>query len=1244
MVNFGSPRQSLNKAFLKVNPVGNEVNHFVQNLLALLGNIQESENEEFHKNLISDFLKKSYYDSRYFINTKARYDLVIHTGKDSSSAVGVILELKSPINKTEMPKPEQLNGKALQQLLFYFLQERVTGKNLEIKHLIITNCYEWFVFDAHEFERCFANDKVLLKTFEEFMAGGLTGTRTDFFYQNIAKPAIAQVIDRVKFTHFDLRDLENLDLIDLYKFLAPEHLLKLPFVNDSNSLNKPFYNELLYIIGLTEVKDKGKKLIGRVKEGDRQAGSLIENAISRLESLGKLSRLSKPEEFGDTDEERLFNVALRLSINWINRILFLKLLEAQLIKYYQGDLDSIREFAFLNLEKVKSYNDLDGLFFDILAKEENKREKDVKDTFANIPYLNSSLFELLEIEHETILMGNLKDRALPIFGATVLKDSNGNRRSGNINTLKYLFEFLSAYRFDRDESEDSQEDSEKLINASVLGLIFEKINGYKDGSFYTPSFITMYMCRETIRRAVVQKFNEVKGWNCEKIRDLHGRIEDKMEANAIINSLKICDPAVGSGHFLVSALNEMIAIKSELRVLLDKEGMSLRDYRVEVRNDKLLVYDDEGKLFDYRPNNAERQRVQETLFHEKQTIIEGCLFGVDINPNSVNICRLRLWIELLKHAYYRVDGKLETLPNIDINIKEGNSLISQFGIDVDLKLILFQQKNQSLINEYKNTVKSYFSATVSIEKHNIRNNMKKQKANLKNCLKQTHEESKKLKSLRKKLEDMMQQSTLPVIDPNEVAKDITKLRSEIKKLEQVEKEKTAQKDEIYSNTFEWRFEFPQVLNDDSDFVGFDVVIGNPPYIRQEEIKELKPFLERNYQCYTGVADLFVYFYELGLNLLKPNGHLTYISSNKYFRAGYGEKLRQFLTDSTTIYNLIDFGDYPVFEEAIAYPSIITLSKAKPENNQVQALSWDEAKKQDIAQFATILEQDGLRILQANLKPDGWRLESSQNFDLLTKLRNIGRPLGEHVNGALYYGIKTGLNEAFVIDRATRDRLINEHPSSSKVIKPLLRGRDVKRWCVDYQDLYLIFTRRGINIKNYPAIEKYLSQYRDRLTAGVEGGRKAGSYEWYEIQDNVAYWQEFEKSKIVWGNLATSPQFALAPVNSYVCAPANLIVSENNNYLLAILNSKAAQYVISQNAALRQGGFLEFKPIYVSQVTIPAATESQRTAIEKLVQKCLDAKKGDPKADTNELKQAINALVYQLYGLTEEEIKIVEGER
>ncbi len=253
----------------------------------------------------------------------------------------------------------------------------------------------------------------------------------------------------------------------------------------------------------------------------------------------------------------------------------------------------------------------------------------------------------------------MRERTLPIFAGTVLKDNQGNKRVSELNALAYLFEFLDAYKFDRYELENPQEDSEKLINASVLGLIFEKINGYKDGSFYTPSFITMYMCRETIRRAIVQKFNEVKGWNCQTLDDLYERIEDKKEANTIINSLKICDPAVGSGHFLVSALNEIIAIKSELRVLLDSSGKSLKDYRVEVRNDKLLVYDDEGNLFAYHPHNKEKQRVQQALFHEKQTIIEGCLFGVDINPNSVTICHLRLWIELLKNAYYREDGNLE---------------------------------------------------------------------------------------------------------------------------------------------------------------------------------------------------------------------------------------------------------------------------------------------------------------------------------------------------------------------------------------------------------------------------------------------------------------------------------------------------------------------------------------------------------------------------------------------------------
>src|SRR5690606_30967950 len=401
--------------------------------------------------------------------------------------------------------------------------------------------------------------------------------------------------------------------------------------------------------------------------------------------------------------ERLFNVALELSITWINRILFLKLLEAQLITYHKGD----KSFSFLNLDKIKNYDDLNSLFFQVLARKYDERNEDVKKIFEKVPYLNSSLFEPTDIEQVTLFISNLKDdKTIPIFSQTVLKDQQGKKRTGNISTLQYLFEFLDAYDFGAEGGEEIQEDNKTLINASVLGLIFEKINGYKDGSFFTPGFITMYMCRETIRKAVVQKFNDEKGWKCKTLDDVYDKIEDRDEANALVNSIKICDPAVGSGHFLVSALNEMIAIKSDLRILQDREGRRLREYHVEVVNDELIVTNEDGGLFEYRPHSKESRRVQEALFHEKQTIIENCLFGVDINPNSVKICRLRLWIELLKNAYYRnpeaAQPALETLPNIDINIKTGNSLISRFALDADLKKALRDSK--WTIDGYRNAV------------------------------------------------------------------------------------------------------------------------------------------------------------------------------------------------------------------------------------------------------------------------------------------------------------------------------------------------------------------------------------------------------------------------------------------------------------------------------------------------------------------------------------------------------------
>ena len=271
--------------------------------------------------------------------------------------------------------------------------------------------------------------------------------------------------------------------------------------------------------------------------------------------------------------------------------------------------------------------------------------------------------------------------------------------------------------FTSEGSEEIQEDNKTLINASVLGLIFEKINGYKDGSFFTPGFITMYMCRETIRKAVVQKFNETKNWECKTIDELYNKIEGRNEANEIVNSLKICDPAVGSGHFLVSALNEIIAVKNDLRILQDREGKRLKEYHFEVVNDELITTDEEGLIFEYNPKSKESQRVQETLFHEKQTIIENCLFGVDINPNSVKICRLRLWIELQKNAYYKNETELETLPNIDINIKCGNSLISRYPIDANLSKAL--RSSKWTIDSYRLAIATYRNAQSKEQKREM---------------------------------------------------------------------------------------------------------------------------------------------------------------------------------------------------------------------------------------------------------------------------------------------------------------------------------------------------------------------------------------------------------------------------------------------------------------------------------------------------------------------------------------------
>lgn len=1239
------PRKALNKAFLKVKPNRIDIEGFKTHLITLLDRTNDTESEEFHKNLVSDFLKDTYYKQNHFINTKGRNDLVIHNGQHANSTVGVIIEAKKPTNKAEMISTKKLNAKAFQELVLYYLRERITHKNLEVKYLVATNINEWFIFDATLFDRLFAQNKNFVKQFNDFEDGRLAGTKTDFFYKQIAEPFIDSITAEIEFTYFNFQDfqkpLRNTDkaddnsLIALFKLLSPEHLLKLPFSNDSNSLDKRFYGELLHIIGLTETKEGSKKLIERNKAGERHPGTIIEATIIQLDSLDKMSRLEKPYQFGNTQEERLFNVALELSITWINRILFLKLLEAQLITYHKGD----KSYSFLNLDKIKNYDDLNDLFFQVLARKYEDRNEDVKKAFEKTPYLNSSLFAPTDIEQVTLFISNLKDdKTIPIFSQTVLKDQQGKKRTGKISTLQYFFEFLDAYDFGAEGGEEIQEDNKTLINASVLGLIFEKINGYKDGSFFTPGFITMYMCRETIRKAVVQKFNETQKWNCTTLEEIYDKIEDRKEANKIVNSIKICDPAVGSGHFLVSALNEMIAVKNDLKILQDRDGKRLKEYQVEVVNDELIVTDEEGELFEYNPNNKESQRIQETLFHEKQTIIENCLFGVDINSNSVKICRLRLWIELLKNAYYKNATELETLPNIDINIKCGNSLVSRFAIDADLKQAL--KKSKWSIDSYRVAVDTYRNAENKEQKREMERLITAIKSDFTSEIEKPF--SKKISEARGKAEMLATEIINLTSFGEKIDKNlIDRQKKAVDALSKLETERDDIKaNKIFENAFEWRFEFPEVLNDDGDFVGFDVVIGNPPYVQLQSIKEISIQLERfGYLTFTSMGDLYALFYEKGNQILKEKGILCFISGSAWMRTNYGQNLRTYFNNHTSLLEVIDLSDCDIFDSATVLTTIITFEKSEIKK-PIKAIRFTKKDQNKLVYLKEVFDNE--HILIDSFPSASWVISDNATHKIKSKVELQGKKLiewGIKINR----GILTGYNDAFIIDGKTKDELIAKDPKSAEILKPLLRGRDTKRYYYDFEDLWLIatFPSLNIDIELYPSIKQYLQTFGKRIEqSGEKDCRKKTSGKWFETQDSIAYWADFEKPKIIYPNMTKFLPFSLDVDGHYLNDKCFILTGEYIYYLTAFFNSKLFRHCFADSFPELQGNSKEIKKFIIEQ--IPVKTISDETPFMEIVNQILAAKKLEPTADTTVLDKEIDQLIFQLYDLTEEEIKIIEN--
>ncbi|MDZ7956922.1 MAG: TaqI-like C-terminal specificity domain-containing protein [Aulosira sp. DedQUE10] len=430
--------------------------------------------------------------------------------------------------------------------------------------------------------------------------------------------------------------------------------------------------------------------------------------------------------------------------------------------------------------------------------------------------------------------------------------------------------------------------------------------------------------------------------------------------------------------------------------------------------------------------------------------------------------------------------------------------------------------------------------------------------------------------------------------------------------------------------FDWAVEFAEVFADG----GFDIQVANPPYVRQELIKDLKPTLQKIYPAtYNGTSDLYCFFYARALQLLKSGGMLAFISPNKWFRAKYGDKLKKYIADTCQVHSITDFGELPVFKSAATFPMIFIAQNGK--FNQSTIFTQVKSLEFPYPNVLAIIRDKGETLPNNALNGSNWTLSDTSSANRLKKMEEAGIALGEYVNGEIYRGVLTGFNKAFVIDGATRAKLIAQDSKSGEIIKPLAVGDDVRKWRINSQDKWLIFTRRGTNINAYPAIKSHLAKWEKELTPKINSqqsiGRKQGSYKWYEIQDNIAYFNEFEKPKIVFPDIAKEPRFSFDTTGAYV-NDTTFIIPVCDFFLLGILNSNCVWSYLKQTAAVlgdaEKGGRMRLKRVYVEKIPIPNASTTEREAISKLVQKCLDAKGVDCEAWEKEIDERVAAL----YGL------------
>ncbi|EAK0214893.1 class I SAM-dependent DNA methyltransferase [Campylobacter coli] len=1259
-------KEFLNPYYRKKPILEAELNEFIKALkdykTSLENNLKNNE-DSLVANALSKFFENLHFECEIKSIHKGNSGIDLALKKDKQ--IQVIVEAKLPHSK-EFFSQSKPNCKALHECILYYLRER-KALNSSLKHIIITDFYRFYIFKADLFEELFNKNKYFKEAFENFESkNSLFKGNTDEFYKECEKLLSSEkYLDSI--TRKDLFDEPSLKgvfidikpileqekpsfskLKPLFKIFHKDFLLSEFNPNDANSLNNAFYKELLYILGLCESKQNSKLIIAKSEESKEEQGTFYTAINSKL-------------------KEENFETILKLLILWLNRILFLKLIESNLVRFNDD-----KNLKFLNFKKIPDFDKLSELFFEILAKGRSARKK---SEFAYLPYLNSSLFEKQSIEN-TLEISNLNnDLKLNYYKNTVLKDDKCKAKKGQVGLLEYLFEFLDSFDFGSDDEQSEILSQKELISSSVLGNVFEKLNGYKEGSFYTPSFITSYMCKESITKVVLDKFNAQFDLDAKDISELRKslRKEDKKAQKELLNSIKICDPAVGSGHFLVSALNVMLSIYDELN-LFDEE------FYLEVQNDEILITGRKGEFIEYKRPKTPKDKahlIQQELFHTKKDIIENNLFGVDINPNSCEITKLRLWIELLKHSFYQsFDDEnyhdLRTLPNIDINIKCGNSLVSYFETG---KSLSHYPNIKERMGKYKRIVKDYKEGFYTDKSH-INQEIKNLKISFKNfCF--ADKFKKEMKGFNDKCEKYSKKYgnflavddenlkffvsanlTLFDFDEKEATKEFANLKKEYDNIFNLES----------NHPFEWRFEFPEILDDDGNFKGFDLIIGNPPYIRQEELKELKPHLAKNYKVYKGTSDIYTYFYELGFNVLKDRGGvLSYITSNKYTRAGYGEALREFLLKNVKVLEYTDLNGIKVFDSATVDTSILCFEKSKSKDNKFKYLALSNEILKTCA-YDIGLYKDYAEFSQNSLSKESFTFSDENTSVLKAKIERIGTPLKEWQGLDIYRGILTGYNEAFIITTEKRNEILAnckdeaEKERTAKLIRKMLRGRDIKRYSYEWAGLWVIFIpwhfpnveKPKTMLENeqdlkeqYPSLYKHLLSHKERLSK--RNKEETGiRYEWYCLQRwGANYYQEFEKEKLGWQRITQEPSFILEKEYILLDSMAFMVANSKNElkYLLGFLNSNLIFYYFKNIGHLYSDkGFL-LSNQYVEKFPIPKINSKNQKLADELINLAddiLKAKEQDKNANIQELENKINSIVYKLYNLTEEEIKIIEG--